>query len=188
MPACPLPLPHPRSTCVYWEGSRFSSTSLSRTVVTREKPKENKDEKRWLARPQQTGFPSLGGWPQSAFTYKESVRGLESSMETDMLRAPRLLDSNQTRDRNSLNFHALTLASPTQLKITREETATSWIEQHFSLLSKAEAWRQRGLSSIIDIASALSNTSSSFQRNTFIRKEVLSPRLPPRDEGVPFYS
>lgn len=109
-------------------------------------------------------------------------------METDTLRAPRLLDSNQTRDRNSLNFHALTLASPTQLEITHEETATSWIEQHFSLLSKAEAWRQRGLSSIIDIASALSNTSSSFQRNTFIRKEVLSPRLPPRDEGVPFYS
>lgn len=140
-----------------------------------------------MARPQQTGFLSLGGWPQSAFTYKESVRGLESSMETDLLRAPRLLDSNQTRDRNSLNFHAF-LASPTQLEITREGTAPSGIEQHFSLLSKAEAWRQRGLSSITDIASALSNTSPSFQRNTFIRKEVLSPRLPPRDEGVPFYS
>lgn len=116
------------STCFYWEGSQFSSTSLARTVVIRGKPKENKDENRWLARPQQTGFLSLGRWPQSTSTYKETVRCLKTSMETDLLRAPRFLDSTQTRDRNSLNFHALTLASPTKLEIIREGTAPSWIE------------------------------------------------------------
>lgn len=80
------------------------------------------------------GLSKLGSyhWEDSPkgppLTYKETVRCLKTSEETDLLRAPRLLDSTQTRDRNSLNFHALTLASPTQLEITREETAPSWIE------------------------------------------------------------
>lgn len=62
-------------------------------------------------------------------------------MAPALLRAPRCLDGTLTRARPT-KLHALTVASPTQLEISREETAPSCVGQHFFLLGKAEAWRQ----------------------------------------------
>lgn len=181
-------LPHPitSSTCFYWEGSHSSSTSLARTVVIRGKPEGNKNKNRcgWSVFSKLDSYHREAG-PQSASAYKETVRAPETSMEPALLRAPRCLDGTQTRARQT-KLHALTVASPTQLEITCEETAPSCVGQHFSLLGKAEAWRQRGLSLIMSTQPVHSSTSPSFQRNTFIRKEVLSPKLPPGDEGAHF--
>lgn len=167
-----------------------SPTPLARPAAVKRNPKENTDKNRcsWLV------HSDLG--PQSASTYRHCKASGDQHGGCSAESSQILSTLKTARDRP--NSHALTVASPTQLQrsppkkqhpvVEDSAPAHPAVKAGQSRLETMVGGRGRHSINYVNTMGRGGSPRTSFQRDTFISKEVLSPHLLPGNEGAYFSS
>lgn len=167
-----------------------SPTPLARPATVKRKPKENTDKNRcsWLV------HSDLG--PQSASTYRHCKASGDQHGGCSAESFQILSTLKTARDRP--NSHALTVASPIQLQrsplkkqhpvVGDSAPAHPAVTAGKSRLKTMAGGGGRHSINYGNTTGMGGSPRTSFQRDTFISKEVLSPHLLPGNEGAYFSS